>query len=72
MKFGEMLGFTKRFKEIMEWSNGASLIKSVRLESLMSDLEEAYSIPMKNNARFEKSHPQLMELYRTVSDAREL
>ena len=66
-----MLGFTKRFNEIMKWSKGASLIKSVRLSSLMSDLEEAYSIPMKKSEQFEIAHPQLMQLYRTVSDARE-
>ncbi|MDX1806556.1 MAG: hypothetical protein R3267_05995 [Paenisporosarcina sp.] len=70
MKFGEMLGFTNRYKEIIK-SKLPEKNKTMRLSYLMSDLEEAYSIPMLKNEQFEKAHPQLMQLYRTVSDARE-
>lgn len=69
MNFGEMLGFTIRFKEIIQ-SKLPKQNKTMRLSYLMSDLEGAYSIPLKNE-QFEKDHPQLMQLYRTVSEARE-
>lgn len=65
MKFGEMLGFTNRFKEIVQSKNQN---KTIRLASLMTDMEQAYSIPMLRNEKFEKAHPQLMQLYTTVLD----
>lgn len=66
---GEMLHYTKRFKEIIN-SNASTYIKNVRLAALMTDLERAYQIPMFRNEAFEREHPFLMMLYRTVSEAR--
>jgi hypothetical protein len=63
MKFGEMLGFTNRFKEIVKSKN---LNKGMRLSSLMTDLECAYEIPVPRNENFEQAHPQVMQLYKTV------
>ncbi|SDM15611.1 hypothetical protein [Sediminibacillus halophilus] len=74
MTFGEMQGYTKRFNEIME-SNAKQEIKDSRLASLMSDLESAYQIPLawgKRRADFEANHPELMQLYRSVSRERVL
>ncbi|WP_371069111.1 hypothetical protein [Sediminibacillus sp. JSM 1682029] len=74
MTFGEMHGYTKRFNEIMA-SKAPQDIKDVRLASLMDDLEAAYQIPLisgKRLADFEANHPELMQLYRTVSLARSL
>jgi len=69
MTFGEMLGFTKRFNSIMN-SSGSDYFKTMRLSALMTDLEGAYGIPMLRDEDFEKKNPYLMQLYRTVSEAR--
>ncbi|WAA10313.1 hypothetical protein [Fervidibacillus albus] len=69
MTVGEMLAYTKRFKEIMRCS---SSLRDLRLASLMNDLEQAYEIPALRNKEFEKQHPFVMQLYKTVSEARSL
>lgn len=69
MTIGEMVGFTKRFNEII---NGPNSLRDSRLANLMSDLENAYHIPASRNENFEKENPFLMQLYRTVSEARKL
>lgn len=66
MTTGEMLGFTKRFNEIMK----SDKFKDARLANLMTDLEKAYDIPMVNNDEFNKANPHVMQLYSSVSDAR--
>lgn len=71
MTFGEMLQYTNRLKEILE-SNAPQCIKDRRLANLMTDLEQAYNIPILRDQDFEKANPFLMQLYRTVSEAREL
>ncbi|WP_245830910.1 hypothetical protein [Sediminibacillus massiliensis] len=70
MTFGEMFEYTKRFNEIMECSTGD--IRDFRLAALMSDLEERYLIPAFHNEAFEADHPELMQLFRSVSMARSL
>jgi len=69
MTTGEMLMFTKRFKNILE-ANTPQVVKDARLANLMSDLESAYNIPMLRSKNFEKQNPFVMQLYRTVSEAR--
>lgn len=69
MTFGEMFGFTQRFKDIMS-SDGFNYFKTMRLSSLMTDLEGAYGIPFLKDEKFEKKNPYLMQLYHTVSNAR--
>ena len=66
---GEMFGFTKRFNEIVE-SDTSEQTKTSRLSILMTDLEQAYNIPMLNNEKFNKENPFVIQLYRAVSEAR--
>ena len=46
--------------------------KDVSLAALMQDMEQVFKIPMMRNEEYEKEHPELMQLYRTVSEARSL
>ncbi|MEK5068066.1 hypothetical protein [Sporosarcina sp. FSL K6-1508] len=69
MTFGEMQGFTKRFKEIIQ-SGASNESKTERLSVMMTDMEGAYSIPMLKNERFENENREVMQLYRAVADAR--
>lgn len=69
MTVGEMLEFTKRFKEIMDRNSDT---KDERLANLMTDLELAYEIPALNDEEFNKKNPFVMSLYRAVSEARSL
>jgi hypothetical protein len=71
MTTGEMLMFTKRFKNILS-SKTPQNIKDARLANLLSDLERAYNIPVLRNIEFEKENPFVMQLYRTVSEARNI
>lgn len=74
MNTGEMLGYTERFKEIVN-SKQSDDHKAVRLATLMTDLEGAYQIPLFGKERieaFEKVNPHVMQLYRTVSAERVL
>jgi len=71
MTVGEMLQYTNRLKEIIH-SNAPKLVKDRRLANLMTDLEQAYAIPSMRNENFEKENPFLMQLYRTVSEARSI
>lgn len=71
MTFGEMLCLTNRLNSIIN-SNADTDTKDMRLANLMTDLERAYNIPMFRNEHFERRNPFLMQLYRTVSDARVL
>jgi hypothetical protein len=69
MTTGEMLGYTKRFNEIMD-SSLSNEMKDRRLSALMTDMEVTYNIPMFRNEEFEKRNPFVMQMYRTVSEAR--
>lgn len=71
MTVGEMLQYTNRLKEILE-SNAPLFIKDRRLANLMTDLEQAYGIPILRDQEFEKENPFLMQLYRTISEARSI
>lgn len=69
MTTGEMLGWTNRFKEIM---SAPKKLRSKRLANLMTDLEIAYKIPMLQSNNFHSNNGPVMQLYRTVSEARGL
>lgn len=69
MTFGEILEFTKRLNSILD-SSAPSRIKDIKLANLMTDLELDYQIPMLNDEEFNKSNPYVIQLYRTVSEAR--
>lgn len=64
---GEMMAWTERFVEIME-SN--ERVRDQRLASLMTDLEQCYKIPCINDEGYNKANPYIVQLYRTVSEAR--
>lgn len=67
MTTGEMSGWTNRFNEIL---SGPVSLREHRLSNLMSDLEQAYGIPIINNEEFNNRNPHVIQLYRTISDAR--
>lgn len=69
MTIGEMHGFTKRFNEIVT-SDTSEKNKNERLSTLMTDLEQAYNIPSLNDEKFNEENPFVIQLYRTVSEAR--
>lgn len=73
MTTGEMLGYTKRFKEITGVK--PSHQSNVRLANLMTDLESAYQIPQVGKDRIERfkaEKPFAWQLYLTVSEARSI
>lgn len=39
---------------------------------LMNQLERTYHIPLLNNESWNQEHPEIIELYREISDSREL
>ena len=43
-----------------------------RLRDLMIEMEMIFKIPMLKNTAWEKENPQVIELYRKVSDSRNL
>ncbi|KHE70697.1 hypothetical protein [Halobacillus sp. BBL2006] len=71
MTFGEMLIFTRRFQYIVNTPTD-QYHKDMSLAALMDDLMKMFDIPMFYNEEYERNNPELMMLYRTVSDARKL
>jgi hypothetical protein len=73
MTTGEMLRYTKVFNDILN-DDVPQFFKDLRLANLMTLLERIYGISMfpELNEKLEREQPWVMQLYRTVSDAREL
>jgi len=69
MTFGEMKAWTERFHSICSGYPG---LRDQRLANMMTDLEHAYGIPALQNDLYEASNPFVMQLYRTVSEERDL
>lgn len=69
MTFGEMRQWTERLNQIL---GGAQCLKDKRLANLMTDLEQAYGIPILRDQEFEKENPFVVQLYRAVSEARNI
>ena len=69
MTVGEMLKWTERFNQIL---GGAQCLKDKRLAQLMSDLEQAYGIPILNDEEYNRENPFVVQLYRAVSEARNI
>jgi hypothetical protein len=66
-----LAGFQERFEEIKGVKDNE--IKTIRLAALMTDMESAYDIPLVGPLRiaaFNQSFPELMQLYKQVSQAR--
>lgn len=69
MTFGEMRQWTERFNQIL---GGAQCLKDKRLAQLMTDLEQAYNIPILNDEEWNKRNSFVYQLYRAVSEARNI
>lgn len=69
MTFGEMRQWTERFNQIL---GGAQTLKDKRLANLMTDLEQAYDIPILNDEEYSRKNPFVVQLYRAVSEARNI
>jgi hypothetical protein len=63
-------GFESRYEEIMREPSIRQ--REDRLRDLMIEMEMIFKIPMLKNTAWEKENPQVIELYRKVSDSRNL
>ena len=63
-------GFESRYEEIMR--DPSVRQRENRLGELMTEMEGVFKIPMLKNTTWEKENPQVVELYRKVSDSRNL
>ena len=60
-------GFETKYEEIMR--DPSVRQRESRLGELMTEMEGVFKIPMLKNTAWEKENPQVIELYRTVSDS---
>lgn len=65
-----LFNFRKDFEEILEDPNTNR--RDVRLANLMTEMEGTIGIPMLQNLHWEAKHPEEIELYREISNARVL
>lgn len=63
-------GFELRYEEIMR--DPSVRQREIRLGELMTEMEGLFKIPALKNTTWEKENPQVIELYRKVSDSRNL
>ena len=63
-------GFESRYEEIMR--DPSVRQRENRLGELMTEMEGVFKIPMLKNTTWEKENPQVIELYRKVSESRNL
>ena len=63
-------GFESRYEEIMR--EPSIRLRDEQLRELMIEMEMIFKIPMLKNTTWEKENPQVIELYRKVSDSRNL
>jgi len=63
-------GFETKYEEIMR--DPSVRQRESRLGELMTEMEGVFKIPMLKNTAWEKENPQVIELYRKVSDSRNL
>ena len=63
-------GFESRYEEIMREPSIRQ--RDGKLRELMIEMEMIFKIPMLKNMAWEKENPQVIELYRKVSDSRNL
>ncbi|AUJ23150.1 hypothetical protein [Virgibacillus dokdonensis] len=64
----ELQSFRDRFDNIMQ---APKRIRNKRLVTLMEDMERAYNIPLLYSAAYAFNNPEIMNLYRQVSYARD-
>lgn len=63
-------GFETKYEEIMR--DPSVRQRESRLGELMTEMEGVFRIPALKNTTWEKENPQVIELYRKVSDSRNL
>lgn len=63
-------GFESRYEEIMR--EPSIRRRDEQLRELMIEMEMIFKIPMLKNTTWEKENPRVIELYRKVSDSRNL
>jgi len=63
-------GFESRYEEIMREPSIRQ--RDEQLRELMIEMEMIFKIPMLKNTAWGKENPQVIELYRKVSDSRNL
>lgn len=63
--------YEQRFNTILEMNN-TSTDKDRMLARLMTDMEQAFQIPMTKNKAWEEKNPQVYSVYRKISDSRSL
>lgn len=63
-------GFESRYEEIMR--EPSIRRRDEQLRELMIEMEMIFKIPMLKITAWEKENPQVIELYRKVSDSRNL
>ena len=63
-------GFETKYEEIMR--DPSVRQRESRLGELMTEMEGVFKIPMLKNTTWEKENPRVIELYRKVSDSRNL
>lgn len=63
-------GFETKYEEIMRDPSVPQ--RESRLGELMTEMEGVFKIPMLKNTTWEKENPEVIELYRKVSDSRNL
>ena len=63
-------GFETKYEEIMR--DPSVRQRESRLGELMTEMEGVFKIPLLKNTTWEKENPQVIELYRKVSDSRNL
>lgn len=62
--------FEERYEKIMREPSIQQ--REHRLGELMTEMEATFKIPMLKNKTWEKGNPEVIELYRKVSDSRNL
>lgn len=63
-------GFETKYEEIMR--DPSVRQRESRLGELMTEMEGVFKIPMLKNTTWEKENPEVIELYRKVSESRNL
>lgn len=63
-------GFESRYEEIMR--DPSLRQREIRLGELMTEMEGVFKIPALKNTTWEKENPRVIELYRKVSESRNL
>jgi len=65
------LEIQKKFSAVMLLKNIAQYQKDLSYARLMTELEQFYKIPMMKDENYEHDNPDVMRVYRMISDSRQ-